>query len=557
MTGMMRRRYPDKSNVLLVNITRLGDMLQATPTIAGIKQENPDCKVTVLVEKQFEGVCKIIPGIDDIIGLDLGMTVRQIAHGGEGIVDAYEYVGEVVEDLRSRKFDYCLNMSSSGYTAMLLNLVGVKRNGGWTSDAEGHRVIESDWAKLFATSVFHQNRQFNSLNLVDVFRCSADVEQHPEHLVIDVAEKDTEYCEALLAEAGMTNTGPLIVVQAGASQGKRQWLPINFVTLIKQLLERLDARIVLSGTKKELAIIDPIKQGCNDNNVIVAAGKTNIPQLSALLKMSDLLVTGDTGPMHMSVAVGTPVVSMFLASAFGFETGPYSEGNIILQPVLGCGPCNPNKSCARPDCHDHITPQLVADLAEMRLKGDITSLPDGFADPEKLLVYRSFFDKWGFCNLEALNGSHADPFNRYRRAYRAMWLDDIGGLVDDKLTSSAASKASGGLNVVGNELNGIDDLIQMAENGQELINELVELIKDTSAPAQRLGEVNEALSELDRSIEQIGYHINYLAPVSRMFIFAKENISGTEAISLASQMGTAYSQLEDRCRKFVHYFQCV
>ena len=77
-TGEMKRRYPHKSNVLLVNITRLGDMLQATPTIAGVKMENPDCKVTVLVEKQFEGVCHSIPGIDDVVSIDLGMTVRSM-----------------------------------------------------------------------------------------------------------------------------------------------------------------------------------------------------------------------------------------------------------------------------------------------------------------------------------------------------------------------------------------------------------------------------------------------------------------------------------------------
>ncbi|MCB0352947.1 MAG: hypothetical protein KDD64_05455, partial [Bdellovibrionales bacterium] len=192
-TSQMKKRHPHKSNVLLVNITRLGDMLQATPTIAGMKMENPDCKITVLVEKQFEAVCHTIPNIDSVMSIDLGMTVRSLAREQDGIVDAFEYVGEVVESLKERNFDYVLNMSSSAYTALLLRLVDVQRRGGWTSDDEGYRIIESDWAQLFATSVFHQNRQFNSLNLVDVFRCSADVELHPEHLLISVSDADLEY----------------------------------------------------------------------------------------------------------------------------------------------------------------------------------------------------------------------------------------------------------------------------------------------------------------------------------------------------------------------------
>ena len=108
----MKKRYPHKKKVLLVNITRLGDMLQSTPTIAGIKMENPDCHITVLVEKQFEAICHIIPNIDRVIGIDLGFTCRALAAEKTGIIDAYEYVSKLVEELRAEEFDYCLNMSS-------------------------------------------------------------------------------------------------------------------------------------------------------------------------------------------------------------------------------------------------------------------------------------------------------------------------------------------------------------------------------------------------------------------------------------------------------------
>ena len=159
----MKRRYVEKNNILLVNITRLGDMLQASPTIAGMKSENPDCRITVLVEKQFESICHWLPNIDEVMTADLGWTVRSLARGQDGFVDAYEYVEQLVKDLRERDFDYCLNMSSSAYTALLLRLIGVSRHGGWTSDDEGHRVIESDWAKLFAASVYHQTASLTPL----------------------------------------------------------------------------------------------------------------------------------------------------------------------------------------------------------------------------------------------------------------------------------------------------------------------------------------------------------------------------------------------------------
>lgn len=547
----MKKRHPLKERVLLVNITRLGDMLQATPTIAGLKQENPACHITVLVEKQFEDVCRIIPNIDEVIGLDLGLVVRSLSREGEGIVDAFEYLSKVVDDLRSRNFDYCLNMSSSAYTALLLSLVGIERNGGWTADSMGYRIIESDWARLFATSVFHQNRQYNSLNLVDVFRCSADVEQHPRKLLIDVKPEALEHCEELLRAAAFTNTGPLIAVQAGASQAKRQWSPAKFIEMITLLTTKYNARVVMTGSAKELSIINPILAGCNSPNVFSVAGKTSIPQLSALLKLSDLLITGDTGPMHIAVAVGTPVVSMFLASAFGFETGPYSEGNIVLQPVIGCGPCNPNKACSKPDCHDRISPELVAWLADARVRGDVREVPTKVADPREVIVYRSQFDEHGFCDLVPMNGRSDDRFLRYRTAYRKLWLDELGGF-----TTSVETKKTK-LIILEQELPGLDEVKRCASSGVVLMDKLSGLVRDERAPASALKSINTEIAELDREIEVLGFNNGPLGALTRMFVFAKENIQGTDALDLASQMRSIYQDLERRCQKFASYYQGV
>lgn len=526
-------------------------MLQATPTIAGMKAENPNCKVTVVVEKQFEDVCHHLPYIDEVKSLDLGMTVRSLAREGDGIIDAFEYLTEIVDDLRAEQFDYCLNMSSSAYTALLLKMVGIQRNGGWTSDDEGYRVIESDWARLFATSVFHQNRQFNSLNLVDVFRCSADVEQHPKHLLMKVAPEAEAHCDMLLREAAFTNSGPLIAIQAGASQEKRQWAPEHFITLIQKLLREAKARIVLVGSKKELPIIERIADGVQSPNVFIAAGKTSIPQLAAVLKRSELLVTGDTGPMHMAVAVGRPVVSMFLASAYGYETGPYSEGNLVLQPVIGCGPCNPNKPCAGLECHDTIEPELVAELVKLRVQGDVTSLPPMLADPRKVIVYRSYFDEFGFCDLQPLNSADFDPYYKYRVAYRKLWLNDLAELSPD------APRPVSRLRIAETGIEGLPEVVGMAEEGVKLINELSYLIKDVKSPLQKLAQVNSQLTELDRRIEQVGFHHSPLGPATRMFCFAKENISGSDALTLASQMKTVYEDLARRGMKLSAYYHSI
>lgn len=549
----MIRKYPRKSKVLLVNITRLGDMLQATPTIAGIKQENPDCHTTVLVEKQLEDICRILPGIDRVIGIDLGFTCRSLAAEQTGVIDAYQYISELVTELKNEQFDYCLNMSSSAYTALLLKMLDIPQTGGWTADEEGYRVIESEWARLFATSVHYQNRQYNSLNLVDVFRCSADVEAHPEKLQIVIAPEAKEFADTFIRDAGFTNPGPLIAVQAGASQAKRQWSPALFVEMISILEKQHHARIILTGSRRELEIVNPILEALGSPNVVSAVGKTSIPQLAALLGECDVLVTGDTGPMHISVAAGTPVVAMFLASAYGFETGPYSAGNIVLQPVIGCGPCNPNKSCSKPDCHETISPRLVAELAIQRSRGDVSYVSPELADPREVIVYRSVFDSLGFCDLQPINAPAGDSFTRHRTAYRKLWLSDLGGLPIDTEQATLARRSS--LGVIDSGLEGLAEIAQCAERGQGLMSQLRNLILDLRAPAAALQKVNSEISDLDRSIEELGLHFSPLGPIMKMFLFAKENLKGSDPLDLASQMDSIYRDLGRRCEKFARYYQ--
>jgi ADP-heptose:LPS heptosyltransferase len=550
----MKRRYPEKSNVLLVNITRLGDMLQATPTIAGIKKENPCARITVVVEKQFAEVCNLIPDIDEVISLDLTYVVKCLHRDGEGVIEAYKYFHDVMEDLKSRNFDYSLNMASSAYTALILSLVGAPKMGGWTADEEGHRKIESDWARLFASSVFHQNRHFATLNLVDVFRLSADVIHHPHHLILSVSDTAKLYAQNLIDGFEFRNKGPIVCIQAGASQAKRQWKTENFVELIKKLLHDNDARIVLTGTKGELSIINPIVAALNSPNVAVAAGKTSIEQLAALLQLSDILITGDTGPMHISVAVGTPVVSMFVASALGYETGPYGEGSIVVQPTISCGPCHPGKSCATIECHDLISPHLIGELTRLRLLGPIEELPRNLSNPQSYRVFTTGFDEHGVWDLIPIDPFDNDPASPYREAYRRLWLEDLLGVSTNKRNFERSLLKVSNI-AINDPYIGLKELKEYANRGLVLLNELVEVVQDKWSPPEKLGEIADELEAIDLTVEQVGYHYPQLGLLVRMFVFAKENLEGYDIDKLSVQMTEVYEALSRRVdlfSKFIH-----
>ena len=165
-----------------------------------------------------------------------------------------------------------------------------------------------------------------------------------------------------------------------------------------------------------------------------------------------------------------------------------------------------------------------------------------------VITFASHFDEFGFCDLFPLNSKN-DTFTPYRNAYRKMWLDDLGDFQVEGKPNPLQVLRNGG-----NPLEGLKDIVATAEKGEKLIQELISLVKDPRSIAKRLGEVNEAISGTDVKIENLGFRHQHFEPVTRMFVFAKENLSGTDPIELASQMSRIYSDLKRRCEKFQFYF---
>ena len=544
--------------ILLVAITRLGDMLQASPTIAGLKSRYPGATVTVAIEKNFARVCDGIPGIDEIYEIDLTMVSQAIHRGGEGVVDAFRYIDKVVTELRSRDFDFCLNMSSSAYTALLLRMLNIEDMRGWVSDEEGNRLILDPWAMLFSAFVYHSNRDYNSINIVDIFRCSSGVDEHPLSLQFNVPSGDTGFLERFLKDNQVTGSGPVIAIQAGASQEKRQWSPPRFAYLARRLVEDLDARVIFTGTDNEQRIIQSIMANYSHSNVVSAAGRTNLTQLGGLLKDCALLITGDTGTMHLSIAVGTPVVALFLASALCFETGPYSAGNIVLQPQISCNPCNPNLPCSRPDCHDQIPPELVFEMAKKRialtteelLHADLRS---EFADPSQVAVFVTTFDQDRFLDFQQRNGLSgkggfpAPYYEAPRLAYRALWKNDFSQI---PLRENLNEELFGNADYVLQLQDALLRVVSFSEASREHLTTLIRLIDDPNSPPHLLGETTIALSNLAREIELTALGNGVIGALVRMFVMEKENQRGNDPRTLTTETLEIHRRFESRCDRF-------
>ncbi|MDY6853041.1 MAG: glycosyltransferase family 9 protein, partial [Thermodesulfobacteriota bacterium] len=175
-----------------------------------------------------------------------------------------------------------------------------------------------------------------------------------------------------------------------------------FARLAQSLAEKHQARIVLLGTKEEQPLGRSFYRHLDKNfspppaTVIDLMGRTSIEELGGVLAGLDLLVTTDTGTMHLAAAVNTPILALFIGPAFCHETGPYGPGHLILQVETDCSPCTENKiACEDHFCRRLIKPETAAKAANMLLNANETPLPGPLEPGDQVRLLVSEFDGFG------------------------------------------------------------------------------------------------------------------------------------------------------------------
>jgi ADP-heptose:LPS heptosyltransferase len=533
--------------ILIVNLTRFGDQLQSSPTIAGLKGRHPHAEITVVVDRQHASVCHGIPGIDHVYELDLDQIGRHLLDGGPQLVAAYRYVEDIVRDLRARAFDLAFNFSSSRMSGVFMRLLGVPDSRGWMMDSEGHRLISHPWARLFVASVL--NRRYAPYNLVDFYCRIAGVRPPERRLWYIPSGAARERAAALLARAGGEPAeARVIALQPGASNLIRRWPAASFATLGRLLRDRLGARIVLIGSKGESELCAGIAAeiGARAQSV---AGHTDLPTLAGVLERTALLVTGDTGPMHLAVAVGTPVVSFFFGPAYVWETGPYAADSIAFQTRIACSPCHHMVRCLAPVCREELEPEMVFWAVRDRLSQDYGALARRARDWPAVDVFRVGFDAEGMYDPMPLV-PRLDTAETLRLVYREMWRTVLDGETEpgraearllerwgERGGSASAADMDG-------PRRGLRTLIELAQRGAGLA---AALDAGQSARVAYMEDIGAAIERLDTEIEQLGFVEDGIATLARAFVLEKENLPETQALDvLRREIAALYEALGRR-----------
>lgn len=338
-------------NILLVSSTALGDALLSTPAMRSLRLGYPGARISLLLHAAYADVFRDNPDIDEIIPY----------HGG------YRRFFRLARALRQRRFDLaCILHGNEPQATPLAYLSGARHifklpNTSRFRFLLSNRETVQDWSD-FGHGI---EQRLKTAGL------AGGLATNRRMTVVVTAAAEAEIANVLSAH-GIAGQTPLLGLQPGASTTSRRWAPQRFVALAKQMLAaRPELRIVVTGSAAERELCRRIASEIGGERVWASAGDVPLRLLPALLKRCATLVSGDTGPMHLAVAAGTPVVALFAVSDYRRSGPAYDlDRHIVIQKHKTCDPCL-SKRCPYPQaiCMDNISLQEVADAVNRQLGG--------------------------------------------------------------------------------------------------------------------------------------------------------------------------------------------
>jgi lipopolysaccharide heptosyltransferase II len=329
------------NRLLAVNLNYLGDALFTTPALDMLRARFAGATLDVLAGERAAAILSGHPAIDRLIvrpprgGADRAITLASALRAGryDGVV---LFQTTLLSATLSRAFGVPLRIgfAQEGSARLLTHAVPPRRQGEHDVDAY-LRLVRA-------------GREGSSL--------PGDAEPR---LSIAVSPEDRAFAQAFLHVRELAP--PVVGLVIGATRPQKRWPEAYFVRLADTLWSAAGVSCVLIGGPEEEEAARHILAAVR-SPLVSTVGKTTEKQLAALTAQLGLIVSGDSGPLHIAVAMGAPVVALF-GSTDPAETGPWrASAASVLYDHLACAPCRKSPSCeGRFDCLRAITPERVVD----------------------------------------------------------------------------------------------------------------------------------------------------------------------------------------------------
>ena len=337
--------------ILLLRIERIGDLVMALPAIRDVRALAPDATIDLVVGSWNAGLARAIPHVDTVMTADAAWLARE--REGRGVAALVA----TARGWRSQRYDLAINFEPDIRSNLMAAASAAARTAGWASGGGGPLLdVALDYDPAAHTAA-------NARRLV-----AAAFGRTPPDLARPLLSIPDQAAAAAAARLRGTSGRPLVGIHVSGGRAIKQWPVERFAAVAAQLADARGAAIVATGGAGDRRLVDAFIGAIAPRPVVDVSGSEDLVEAAALIARLDLLVTGDTGPMHLAAAVGTPVIAVFGPSDPA-RYAPHGPLDRVVRIDLPCSPCNrirrPPARCVghTPDCLSGIAPQRVLEAA--------------------------------------------------------------------------------------------------------------------------------------------------------------------------------------------------
>lgn len=346
-------RWQPAHNLLCVRLDAMGDVLMTSPALRALKLAEPRRRLTLLTSPAGAAVARLIPEIDDAIVYDAPWLKATAARDDS----QPEYA--MAAQLRERRFDgaaiFTVYSQNPLPAAFLCYLAGIPLRVAYCR--ENPYQLLTDWLPDPEPGQIIRHEVQRQLDLAAALGAYAA----DEHLSLRVPEAACRRVRELLATLGLAAGQPWAVVHPGSSAPSRRYPPEGFAAAVCQLVREHGWQIVLTGGPDERNLVDRVRDAA-EVPVHSLAGQLDLAELAALIASAPLLVSNNSGPVHIAAALGTPVVDLYALT--NPQHTPWQVPSRVLSHEVPCKYCY-KSVCpeGHHDCLRRIRPEEVVAAA--------------------------------------------------------------------------------------------------------------------------------------------------------------------------------------------------
>jgi heptosyltransferase I len=348
--------------ILIVKLSAIGDVVQALPMFTALRRNFPRAEIDWLVEEDAAGILSGYPGLDSVI-VSRRKTWQKGILGQGRFRSTLREIRTFLRELRHKKYDWVIDIHGIFKSGLLVALSRGRKKIGYRATAgisdEGSYFFTRERYTPLTIDTHAIERYLDLAGKLGVPTAGIPFE-------FPVSRNSVEAAQRILEGVGFPG-GSFVILHPVAKWETKQWPRENFARLVDSLMGR-GVKVVMTGSPGDVESVERILSLTHSvPGVFNLTGKTGLKELAALFSLSDLVITPDTGPMHLAAAVKTPVIALFGPTA-PWRTGPYGPGQSVLRRELPCSPCF-RKTCPTRECMEQISVEEVFQTAVDKLFG--------------------------------------------------------------------------------------------------------------------------------------------------------------------------------------------